>query len=29
MIQGIYASHLRGGKVCFPLEDRAHPLDDA
>lgn len=26
MIQGIYASHLSGGGVNFPLTDRAHPL---
>lgn len=28
MIQGIYASHLRGGKATFPLEDRTHPLGE-
>ncbi len=28
MIQGMYASHLRGGKVTFPLEDRTHPLGE-
>ncbi len=28
MIQGIYASHLREGRVTFPLEDREHPLGD-
>jgi len=28
MICGIYAAHLRGGMVRFPLEDRAHPLGE-
>ena len=28
MIQGIYAAHLSGGRVGFPLEDRAHPLGE-
>jgi predicted dehydrogenase len=28
MIQGIYAAHLSGGSVTFPLEDRTHPLGD-
>ena len=26
MIHGVYASHLAGGVVPFPLESRAHPL---
>lgn len=29
MIQGIYAAHLSGSMVHFPLEDREHPLDPA
>ena len=29
MIYGIYASHLCGGRVTLPLEDRAHPLGEA
>lgn len=28
MIYGIYAAHLSGGKIGFPLENRAHPLGD-
>ncbi|MGM0494815.1 MAG: Gfo/Idh/MocA family protein [Armatimonadota bacterium] len=28
MIQGIYAAHLSGGRVDFPLKDRAHPLGE-
>ena len=28
MIQGIYAAHLCGGMVRFPLEDRTHPLGE-
>lgn len=28
MIQGIYAAHLSGGVVSFPLEDRTHPLGE-
>jgi len=27
MILGVYASHLQGGAVPLPLEDRRHPLD--
>jgi predicted dehydrogenase len=26
MVQAVYASHLRGARVSFPLENRAHPL---
>jgi predicted dehydrogenase len=26
MIHAVYASHLRGARVTFPLEDRRHPL---
>ena len=29
MIEGIYAAHLSGGRVRFPLEDRAHPLGES
>ena len=28
MICGIYAAHLSGGMVSFPLEDRTHPLGE-
>jgi predicted dehydrogenase len=28
MIQGIYASHLSGGRADFPLRDRTHPLGE-
>ncbi len=28
MIQGIYAAHLSGGMVRFPLENREHPLGE-
>ncbi len=28
MIYGIYRAHLSGGKVCFPLENREHPLGE-
>lgn len=28
MIYGIYAAHLSGGMVRFPLEDRKHPLGE-
>lgn len=28
MIQGIYAAHLAGARVPFPLEDREHPLGE-
>lgn len=28
MIEGIYAAHLSGGKVEFPLQNRAHPLGE-
>ncbi|MBD3293479.1 MAG: gfo/Idh/MocA family oxidoreductase [Armatimonadia bacterium] len=28
MIQGIYAAHLSGGMVRFPLADRRHPLGE-
>ena len=28
MIQGIYASHLSGARVDFPLRDRTHPLGE-
>jgi hypothetical protein len=28
MIQGIYAAHLSGGRVNFPLENRRHPLGE-
>ncbi len=27
MIQGIYAAHLAGARIPFPLTDRRHPLD--
>lgn len=28
MIHGIYASHLAGSRITFPLTDRKHPLGD-
>ncbi len=29
MIHGIYASHLSGRRISFPLDDRRHPLEHA
>ena len=26
MILAVYAAHLAGGRVAFPLKDRKHPL---
>jgi predicted dehydrogenase len=26
MVMAVYASHLRGGRVTFPLQERRHPL---
>jgi hypothetical protein len=26
MIQAVYASYIKGGRVTFPLEQREHPL---
>jgi len=27
MLQGVYLSQIRGGRVAFPLLERRHPLE--